>query len=350
MRSLALVVLMMATPCAALAAPSFVEYLSHPAIYGDHTINAVWTGGPVPTVLVEFQSDETILHADGMGQSQRTARNTLTFTPPSAAANPQDFDNLAVTGRYGGRLPLLQQLSANGTSVLSYQFPTAVAAGFDLFVTDVDTSDSARIRAFGPGNAAIDMTTWRPIIAGDLSLYKNTGAGFSSIVAPSPTTVITPDAIDVTAVNPTNYNRSYSIFRAPAGALVERVDIAFTGVQNSPSRELGGNGSHLYHALATLSDDANINGDDIVDEADLAVWQTAPFGSSLADADGDFDSDGVDFLVWQRQFGSIAARPGAHDVPEPETLPTSLAVGMSVSMSASAVRRRRRWLRQRRRG
>jgi hypothetical protein len=320
------------------AAPALVEYPSHPATYGDHTINATWTGGPTPTVLVEFQSDEAVLHEDGNGQSQRTARNTLTHNPPSSAANPQDFDNVAFMARYGARLPLLQQLAADGTSVLTYRFPAAVSAGVDLIVTDVDQSDAAKVRAFGTAGELIDMTTWRLAGAGDLSLYKNTGPDFSAVVAPTPTTAFLPEAISLTAVDGTNYNRSFSILRAPSGSPIQRIEIEFTGVNNSPSRELGGNGSHIYVALSTSLQEADFNGDGHVDATDLSIW-TGAFGiNQLGDANGDNKSSADDFLIWQQQFGAAPAVPVAHAVPEPATV---APWGVALLLAARCRRRSR---------
>lgn len=238
-------------------AQSFVEYPGHPATYGDHTINATWTGGPTSVVLT-FESDESILHGDGIGQSQRTARNTLTHTPPSDPGNPQDYDALAVISVYGERLPLLQQMSANGTSTLRFDFGEPVATGFDLFVTDVDTADHLVLRAFGPGDMPIDMTTWNLIAEGDLSLYKNTGSGYSDIVAPSPFVHFLPEGVEVDATDGTNYNRSYSIFRAPIGADVAHFELEFTGIQNSANRDQGGTGSHVYVGLSTLPETSGV--------------------------------------------------------------------------------------------
>jgi hypothetical protein len=60
--------------------------------------------------------------------------------------------------------------------------------------------------------------------------------------------------------------------------------------------------------------DFNIDGD--VDETDLDWWRNAYGTSSLGDADGDGDTDGRDYLIWQRQFtGSSNQSPLA--VPEP---------------------------------
>ena len=289
---------------AALGTPAWVEYSGHPASYGDHAVSAIRSGGPAATLQVEFSSDESILHGDGVGQSQRTARNTLTFATPSDASNPQEFDVPDLIANYGGRFPQLQQLSANGTSVLTFRFPEPVTAGFDLFVTDVDTNDSARVSARAPGGVEVDMTTWRLVDAGDLSTYKNTGTGFSAITAPEPLTTFSLNEIRLDAVDGTNYNRSYSILRAPANAPVESVSISFTGTQNSPSRALGGNGSHIYLAMVSLEVGADFNRDGTVDGADLAQWKEG-YGMGRfqvqGDATGDGVADGADFLAWQRQ-------------------------------------------------
>ncbi|MDZ4657783.1 MAG: PEP-CTERM sorting domain-containing protein [Bythopirellula sp.] len=80
------------------------------------------------------------------------------------------------------------------------------------------------------------------------------------------------------------------------------------------------------------------NGDTVVDDADLAILQDAygtPYNTlANADFDGDFDTDGRDFLAWQRGFGnsgiSGAFQPtamasylplaAAISIPEPSTL------------------------------
>lgn len=231
-------------------AQSFVEYPAHPATYGDHTISTTWVGGPT-TVSLVFESDEAILHTDGNGQSQRTARNTLTFVAPSAPTNPQDYDDLRVISRYGARLPMLQQMSANGISTLRYQFAAPVATGLNLFLTDVDDDDAVIVRAFAAGGAPLDMAAWGLVARGDLSLYKNTGTAFSTVVAPLPTTTFGAAGITFVAADGQNYNRSYAILSPPAGQAVDHIDITFTGHQNSASRADAGTGSHVYVALST---------------------------------------------------------------------------------------------------
>lgn len=232
------------------SAQSFVEYPGHPATYGDHFVTATWVGGPT-TVTVELQTDESVLHGDGIGQSQRTARNTLNYVAPSDPGNPQNYDDLDLVAVYGSRLPLLQHIAADGVSTLSYTFSDAVIDGVDLLVADLDTSDDVTVRAFGVNGLPLDMTTWNLTAEGDLSLYKDTGTVFSPIIAPTPTTTFATNGIQLIAVDGTNYNRSYSVLRAPPGTGLERIEIEFTGIQNSQSRAQGGTGSHVYVALAT---------------------------------------------------------------------------------------------------
>ena len=63
---------------------------------------------------------------------------------------------------------------------------------------------------------------------------------------------------------------------------------------------------------------SDFDGDQLVTAADLAQWQTG-YGTSLADADQDGDSDGADYLVWQTQLDGPGTGVAA-TVPEPQTL------------------------------
>ena len=137
-----------------LQAQNFVEYPAHPQTYGDHVVPTQWTGGPSAITLV-METDETILHADGMGQSQRTARNTQNFVDDGS---PQNFDNLNVIDLYGPRLPLLQQMSSNGISTLTYNFSTAINQSVNLFITDVDSGDDVTVRAYDSAGNPLDMS------------------------------------------------------------------------------------------------------------------------------------------------------------------------------------------------
>jgi len=76
-------------------------------------------------------------------------------------------------------------------------------------------------------------------------------------------------------------------------------------------------------ALDEVFLDGDLDGNNVTNAADLAIWQTG-FGDSAGatpaggDADGDGDVDGADFLRWQRGLGGTTAiSPSSAAVPEP---------------------------------
>jgi hypothetical protein len=116
-----------------------------------------------------------------------------------------------------------------------------------------------------------------------------------------------------------------------AGRTIERLQLlsnnsqeSVTGVFNDAKQFVfqaeftnGDFGLLLYSPGSTTTyaeADFNIDGD--VDEIDLDWWQGAYGNSGLGDADDDGDSDGRDYLIWQRQFTG-SANQAALAVPEP---------------------------------
>lgn len=280
-----------------------VEYPNQNRTYGDHTLNSNWDGVDVG-LTVSFDSDDVTLHEDGVGISQRTARNTQTFTEPVGPDNPQNYDNDFLVETYGPRLPLIQQMSANGTSVFTYAFDEPLDFRVDLFVTDVDRSDRVSVTAFDSENNSLDMTQWTLIDEGDLSTYKDTGSAFSETVAPVPTTVFETGLISLEAVDGINYNRSYSIFRSPIGAEISRIEITFVGFTNSPTRSSPSTGAHIYLALATVPFSVgDFNRDGAVDITDIDFYsgnlgQPVSFDPQLdMEGDGDIDADDLNFHI-----------------------------------------------------
>jgi hypothetical protein len=88
---------------------------------------------------------------------------------------------------------------------------------------------------------------------------------------------------------------------------------------------------------------ADFDEDGDVDATDLAIWRGAFNLNQLGDADGENDSDGEDFLLWQQQFGSI---PGAGAslgaaVPEPASA-FLLLMGLVAAVPACRIRCRAR--------
>jgi hypothetical protein len=83
---------------------------------------------------------------------------------------------------------------------------------------------------------------------------------------------------------------------------------------------------------------ADFNNDHRVTSADLGVWRSSFGPSALGDADGDNDSDGADFLIWQRELGSGSAAPAAAAVPEAASIYLALA-GLAAAVLNAATRR-----------
>jgi hypothetical protein len=82
----------------------------------------------------------------------------------------------------------------------------------------------------------------------------------------------------------------------------------------------------------------DFNGDRVVDGDDLAEWQ-ADFGYTAgSDVDRDGDSDGADFLAWQRTVGAGATAATIAGEPVPE--PTSAAL-LLATVAVLMVRARR---------
>lgn len=83
---------------------------------------------------------------------------------------------------------------------------------------------------------------------------------------------------------------------------------------------------------------ANFNGDDVVDGADLDIW-TDNYGGAgtqpTGDANGDLMVDGADFLAWQRQLTPPTA---AAAIPEP----SSAALVLLATGAVAVARTRRR--------
>jgi T5SS/PEP-CTERM-associated repeat protein len=99
----------------------------------------------------------------------------------------------------------------------------------------------------------------------------------------------------------------------------------------------------LARALGAPVDDADFNGDGVVNGADFAIWEAnfpRPSGATLAqgDADRDGDIDGLDLLVWQTQFGAAGSHAAAAAIPEPATLLFTL---LAISLGCGHGRSRR---------
>ncbi len=72
-----------------------------------------------------------------------------------------------------------------------------------------------------------------------------------------------------------------------------------------------------FNVLYSLKPVGDFNGDFFVNGADLPNWRGDYRVDDGSDADGDGDSDGADFLIWQRNVNKVFS---ASAVPEPSAL------------------------------
>jgi len=99
-------------------------------------------------------------------------------------------------------------------------------------------------------------------------------------------------------------------------------------------------GGYIGARPVLVSGDFNL--DTLVDGVDLSQWE-GDFGvNGLSDADGDGDSDGADFLIWQRQFGGgFPLLAGAvAQVPEPTSSALLIAM-VAMTMFYLSLNRKR---------
>lgn len=74
-----------------------------------------------------------------------------------------------------------------------------------------------------------------------------------------------------------------------------------------------------YEVLTSLNV-ADFNFDTMVDSHDLTLWQSSFGLNAEGDADGDRDTDGRDFLTWQRQLGAgVQGQSTTISIPEPSS-------------------------------
>jgi T5SS/PEP-CTERM-associated repeat protein len=99
--------------------------------------------------------------------------------------------------------------------------------------------------------------------------------------------------------------------------------------------------SVLINFISAPAFNADFNGDNVVNAADLAIWRmnvgAMPVTQMDGDADGDGDVDGSDFLIWQRTQGPVPPGvPATGAVPEPGAAALAL-----MALVGGALRRRR---------
>ena len=108
---------------------------------------------------------------------------------------------------------------------------------------------------------------------------------------------------------------------------------------------LNATAGNLVLQAVSVEMQGDFNGNGVVDDDDLALWEAGYGTSGMAshaqgDANGDGRADGADWLVWQRQNGSTSAPPASTNVPEPSTLALTLAGAVVAIMTTKKSGRR----------
>ena len=153
--------------------------------------------------------------------------------------------------------------------------------------------------------------------AGDgLASFSDATTVGSILALTGPTSASSPDEIPID----TNFVASLVGEASHLGIRMRSLDapqyVAFATLEAhssiSPPRLV------IDYSLPDFEGDFNL--DNLVDGTDLAQWQ-GDFGlNDKSDSDDDGDSDGADFLAWQRHYGSgIPSTPTQSSVPEPCT-------------------------------
>jgi len=104
------------------------------------------------------------------------------------------------------------------------------------------------------------------------------------------------------------------------------------------------NDTFVIMSLSGSSLQGDFTSNNVVDGADLATWTTAFGQTADADADDDDDSDGVDFLIWQQDYGksvSVGTITGNFaDVVAPSETPWPVGLDFTTEVVGNEVRLR----------
>ncbi|MBA3484131.1 MAG: hypothetical protein H0T51_20180 [Pirellulales bacterium] len=114
-------------------------------------------------------------------------------------------------------------------------------------------------------------------------------------------------------------------------------DLTFEFLQLGQSQATAGAVVFAPLTAAVTPGDFDQNG--VVNGQDLNLWKTAFGTTTQANADGDSDSDGNDFLIWQRNLGASGATPAATVTAAAVPEPTSLVVAIGLTAALGAYRR-----------
>lgn len=218
-----------------------------------------------------------------------------------------DLSSLAGETISGATLRLIQTADASAMPLRAgVQFaPTTEVYGV-IMGEDYDENSSSWLSYTG----GTDDTTRNAFLNSGAISYLGTMTNISN-----PGGLSGPGAVTTfTDVDLTNLVQGWSSGAHANLGLLLLNTATFTGAPPAPGDILARYASHessvfdgpqliiTYGSVSLTPGD--FNEDSLVDGEDLEIWQSAYGSSDGGDADGDHDSDGRDFLIWQRNATS----------------------------------------------
>ncbi|WP_428307884.1 dockerin type I domain-containing protein [Lacipirellula sp.] len=192
----------------------------------------------------------------------------------------------------------------------------AASSSYDFWFKDADTLYVAGDASAANGGGIQKWTqsggTWT-----QQYILLNTGAATTGVRGLSGTVDGSGNAVLYGTTTATSANQLISV--VDTGATATATTLA-TAAANTAFR-----GVVFVGSVAPPANNADFNGDNVVDGKDFLVWQrgfglTGQPNKSTGDANGDGNVNAADLTIWKSKFGGPPAEVAVGAVPEPATL------------------------------
>jgi hypothetical protein len=285
--------------------------------------------------------------ADHFAIGNRSGTGTVSISGGILAATGGNADGNIYVGRgmnwegepAGSGGPVSLRVTGDDSTIIAdggFFMNTANVAVSSTLIAEITGTTHTTIRVTGDadisnGKLAVDLTGYTPV-SGNSWTILTAGADITADKA----------AVD-TVVAGAGFDPLVHSEGGIAGSLIGQ--FASTDFSLAPlTPGLTWNVSYANNSVtlsvtgtATFTADFDDNGQ--VNSADLAKWKLDFGVNANSDANGDGKSDGTDFLIWQRQFGSgVPASAAIGAVPEPASI---ALIGLAATAVVACGRSRR---------